>query len=558
MTDTTRTRRAFLARGVSAAVLLTAIASVTSLFVSPVDEPQQQHHRESRHASIAAAQPATTTDTNTAVFDPRDMDAALGQRIDGAINDSEFASAQWGVVVMSLRDGRTIYERNADQLFTPASNMKVYTTAVALDLLGADYRWRTSVYADAMPDADGTLDGDLVLYGRGAPDLASRSGKRRPTAHLTQLAAALYERGVRRVRGDVIGDESYFRVEEVGDGWLWEDVQWYFGAAPSALSVDGNEVTVSIAPAAKVGDPAAVKVIPPTESVRVTSDARTAERGSRPSVGVQRELSSNEVRVWGNYPAGSEGYGVRLSVHRPARWAATLFSDALKARGIAVEGGARARDWRTQAAEDFDPNRAIEMAAVLSRPLGEIVHDTNKESLNLEAELLLRTLGKEHGDLAPVEDPERMRVRRDDEAGLAMVRKWLEEVGGRTRGMTFHDGSGLSRLNLVTPRATALLMRRMAERPPTVAKIFLDSLPIGGRDGTLEYRLRTAGAAGQRLTAKTGALTYVHALSGYATTAEGEVLVFSIICNNETERAPGTRLIDIIASLLISYPTFNQ
>src|SRR5439155_3953849 len=168
-------------------------------------------------------------------------ESELAGLIDQTIDTSDFAGARWGVSIVSLRDGRTIYARNADRLFTPASNMKVYTTAIALDLLGPDYRWRTSLYADEQPDANGNISGDLTLYGRGAPDLTSRPKKEKP-ASLTELADALYQRGVRHVHGNVVGDESYFRGEALGDGWLWTDLQWYFGAEPSALSIDDNEV----------------------------------------------------------------------------------------------------------------------------------------------------------------------------------------------------------------------------------------------------------------------------------------------------------------------------
>src|SRR5438093_6876230 len=132
----------------------------------------------------------------------------LAREIDRLIDESGLAQARWGVVVKSMADGRLLYSRNGDKLFTPASNMKIYTTAVALDLLGADYRWRTSVYAGKQVDASGTLEGDLILYGRGAPDVDSfrKDG-------LPALAAQLKEQGLRRVRGNIIGDESYFRGE---------------------------------------------------------------------------------------------------------------------------------------------------------------------------------------------------------------------------------------------------------------------------------------------------------------------------------------------------------
>jgi D-alanyl-D-alanine carboxypeptidase/D-alanyl-D-alanine-endopeptidase (penicillin-binding protein 4) len=170
----------------------------------------------------------------------------LARQIDRILNETESRQGRFGVFVMSANNARVLYARNSDQLFTPASNMKVYTTAVALDLLGADYRWRTSVYANKQPDANGMIDGDLTLYGRGAPDLLSKPKGDAPS--LTKLADQLFQAGVREVRGNIVGDNSYFRGELFGLGWQWNDLQWYFGAEPSALSIDENSVEVTIAP----------------------------------------------------------------------------------------------------------------------------------------------------------------------------------------------------------------------------------------------------------------------------------------------------------------------
>jgi D-alanyl-D-alanine carboxypeptidase/D-alanyl-D-alanine-endopeptidase (penicillin-binding protein 4) len=349
--------------------------------------------------------------------------------------------------------------------------MKIYTTAAALSLLGADYRWRTSVYAAAQPDADGTITGDLILYGRGAPDLTSRA-RDGHAASLDQLADALYSRGVRRVRGAVVGDESYFRGEPLGEGWLWNDVQWYFGAEVSALTINGNALTLTISPSGKIGAPAGVRINPETDYVHLINDTNTAERGTPSTVGLNRGLSDNEVHVWGDFPAGGRGFNARLSVHRPAMWAAMLFRDALKARGIAVEGEARARDARSTREETFNPQRAVELASATSKSLGEIVHETNKESLNLEAELLLRTLGKERGATAPDPDPHKMRG--DDQAGVAVMRQWLQQSSVPTDSLSLFDGSGLSRLDLVTTETTARLLNPL---PP---KSFATRCPSRG------------------------------------------------------------------------------
>jgi D-alanyl-D-alanine carboxypeptidase/D-alanyl-D-alanine-endopeptidase (penicillin-binding protein 4) len=503
--------------------------------------------REHKAAEKPSPSPATKHAPRVVQNSPED--AELAGEINRLIDESEFAQARWGVFVTSMRDGSVLFSRNGDRAFTPASNMKIYTTAVALDLLGADYRWRTSVYASAAPDGRGTLAGDLILYGRGAPDLSSRVKKETP-ASLVQLADDLYKRGVRRVRGDVVGDESYFRGEPLGDGWLWNDVQWYFGAEVSALSVNDNEVNVRITPAGKTDAQPDVKFDLPTDYLRLTNDTNTVERGQPMTVGLTRGLSDNEVRVWGDFPAGGQGFSARISVHHPALWAASLFRDALKARGITVEGEARSRDSRSHHDDkSVAIQNAVELASFESRTLGQVVRATNKESINLNAELILRTLGKERGAMAPDANPQRMLTRGDDEAGLAVVLMWLNRAGIGTDDLALHDGSGLSRLDLVTPESSARLLAAIARTP--AANVFRDSLPIAGRDGTLQNRLRAVNVAG-RVLAKTGTLSYINSLSGYTTTADNEPLAFSIMCNDETEKASSTRIIDEIVTLLTS------
>lgn len=513
-------------------------------------KPPVKENRETEKPAGALEKPPTPAPRENAATAPASPAAIeLARKIDREIDTGEYASARWGVFVVSMRDGRVLYSRNADKPITPASNMKIYTTGIALDMLGADYRWRTSVYSGAPPDESGTIEGDLVLYGRGAPDFSSRKTKDGP-ASMAQLADTLYERGVRRVRGRLVGDESYFRGNPLGDGWLWNDVQWYFGAEVSALSVNDNEVTINIKPASNTTAKTSIKLEPETDYVRIRDETNVVESNRPATLGITRGLSDNEVRVWGDFPAGSRDVTARLSVHQPALWAATLFRRILKERGIVVEGEAQVRDARSHVEKDaFDPKSAVELAFVNGKSLGAIARATNKESLNLSAELILRTLGKERGATAPDSDPKRMRERGDDEAGLAVIRQWLERANVATGKLALRDGSGLSRLDLVTPEATAKLLVAIARTPAYT--VFRDSLPIAGRDGTLRFRLRSSAAG--RILAKTGTLTYINSLSGYATTADNEVLAFSIICNDETVEASGIRPIDAIATLLAAY-----
>lgn len=467
----------------------------------------------------------------------------LGQQIDAAIKDSEFAFARWGICVISLANGAVVYQRDADKLFTPASNMKIYTTGVALDLLGADYRWRTSVYASAQPDTGGQVHGDLVLYGRGAPDLVANSndGDR---GSLAGLADQLYQKGIRRIDGNIIGDESYFRGDPLGDGWQWTDLQWYFGAEASALSINGNEVDVNVVPPEKGSEQPAVKVSNAQANVVVQNRMGLAEKEGRPTVGLHRGLSDNNLEVWGEFTPASKGFGARLSVHNPALWAARLFVDALKARGIAVSGEAESRNARAPENMRFDPTKTNELAFVTSQPLSEIAKKTNKESVNLNAELILRTLGRERGGIAAEPEPPG-RERGDDETGLAVVRVWLSRAEVPLSHIALHDGSGLSRLDLVTPESSARLLVAMSRTG--TAGVFKDSLPIAGRDGTLAGRLQNLS---DRVWAKTGSLTYDNSLSGYLVNAKGELLAFSIMCNDHTGRGASTRLIDQILGLI--------
>lgn len=520
----------------SALLLLTFVVAATTRAL----RTREGQTEESASATSTKRSPAAAaTESST--------DPGLGQLIDRAIDTSESSSARWGVSVVSLKDGRVLYARNADKLFTPASNMKIYTTAVALDLLGPTYQWRTSVYADSQPDSAGFLKGDLTLYGRGAPDLSSLA-KESGVGSLRQLVDGLYQRGVRRIGGNVIGDESYFRAEQFGDGWLWNDLQWYFGAEPSALSINDNQVDVEIKPAITAGEPALARLTSAQDYVHLSNEMVTVKPGEKMSVGIDRGLTNNEVKVWGEIPLGTRGFGYHLAVHDPAMWAARLFMAALKARGIAVDGEARRRDFRVPQSARFDPTKAIELVTVPSKPLSDIVRATNKESINLNAELILRTLGRERGEMAPSADSHKPYERGDDEAGLAVIRQWLNRAGIKTDKLALHDGSGLSRLDLVTPDTTAHLLLAISRTGSATA--FRESLPVAGSDGTLAGRLHPYK---DRISAKTGTLVYDNSLSGFLINAGGEQWAFSVMCNDQTSQANSIRLIDEIASILADY-----
>jgi len=460
-----------------------------------------------------------------------------------------------------------LYERAESEPFTPASNMKVYTTAAALDLIGADYRWRTSVYLAGNLDANGAINGDLILYGRGAPDLSSNikldSRAESVNNSLAALADGLKARGVRSVRGRIIADESYFGGDDYPQGWLWNDMQWYYGAQASALSINDNSVLLTVASENQTsGDAPQVVTLPVTDFMHIKNDATVVERGKRTTIGVTWREGDGSLRVYGDIPAGTKSFGVRVATPEPARAAANLLRSALNERGIDTSAAeVTTRDARSRAVENFNPATTPELAFSLSRTLAEVVRTTNKDSVNLNAELLLRTLGRERSRPKPdatnadessqsqnAHAQNQSRNYDDTQAGLNALRRWLEAAGIPTSGFAPRDGSGLSPLNLVTPGATVQLLAYMTQVP--AGRTFFDSLPRAGYDGTLRGRM---GDTEGRVVAKTGALAQTNALSGYATSADGELLIFSIFCNDETGAGRVTGTIDRIVTLLARY-----
>jgi D-alanyl-D-alanine carboxypeptidase/D-alanyl-D-alanine-endopeptidase (penicillin-binding protein 4) len=456
-------------------------------------------------------------------------DAALCEQINQTIEQSEFANAHWGVFVVSLKDGRVICGRDARKLFNPASIEKTLTSIVALDKLGADFRWQTKVFSKANVE-NGTLNGDLTIYGEGAPNFDSEN--------LESLANQLESKGLKHVKGNVIGDDSYFKGEEIGDGWTWNDLQWYYGSEASALTFKENQADIFM----KDGKPTAS-----TDYLQVQGELKPKQNGEIDAFGVRRGLADNQIYVWGY---GDKGAG-RISVHNPALWTAKNFKELLAKKGITVDGDATSVDWKSE--NKLDAANAVELASVDSKTLGEIVNRMNKHSVNLYGELLLRLLGKKFGDGAPDESRQIEEVRGDDSAGTAVVKKFLGENKVVTDEIQIHDGSGLSRLDFISPEAFGRALVYAAQSK--FADVFEQSLPIAATDGTLGGRL---GRVKGKILAKTGSITYVNSLAGYAQAAENEIYAFAIISNNITRKSDSSRIIDQIAASLVDVQSSNR
>jgi D-alanyl-D-alanine carboxypeptidase/D-alanyl-D-alanine-endopeptidase (penicillin-binding protein 4) len=442
----------------------------------------------------------------------------------------ELAAAFWGVEVRSLSTGRALLSRNATQAFRPASTMKLVTTAAALDALGPEATLRTTVETAGRLDALGRVLGDVYLVGRGDPQIGSRATPGRPAGVFEEMAAALAAAGVKRVEGRLVGHEGAFSGDRRGGDWTWEDLAWGYATEVSALAFEDNVVVLRLAPGEREGDPAVLDLWPPCDTLAIRTTVATGTAGQPDSVRLEREPGSNVVTLSGSVPLGGEWRG-ELAVADPARHAAAAFAAALAGRGIRVRGP-------VVSSREALPEGARVLAAHESPPLADLVRAVNKESQNLHAEMLLRVVGmKQKGEGSEAQ-------------GHEAVVAFLDRLGVPHDGWRMTDGSGLARTDLVTPRGLVALLAAMDRHPAAAA--FRASLPIAGRDGTLEKRMRGTAAEGN-VTAKTGTLALVNALAGYVTTRGGERLAFALFVNNHAGRGrEAVKALDKIAAALVS------
>jgi D-alanyl-D-alanine carboxypeptidase len=526
---------------------------------------------------------------------------SLQAEIDALLNNVEWLRYGYcGVVVRDLQTGETLYRRDAERVLIPASNMKLLVSAAALHRLGPDYRFRTRVWMHGRLLPDGTLRGDLILQGLGDATLEMRG--------LETLAQQVRQAGVQRVQGYLLYDDSWLDAERYGFGWSSDDEPFGYQAQMSALCAERNAVRLYAKPAAQIGEPALLRLEPDTDYVELVNRTRTVER-SAPNTGVRatRTRARNQIVVDGTLPLSSEEVFVgRYSVENPSRYAAHLFRQALQAAGVVVErgivpaltpspsptlwergvgahGSAPYRSplpalWERGiipiAETYFTKTRAIEdpllrvplaskgnrtdarfpslregnlkeggkfpemtlLAEHHSPPMREIVALINKPSDNLLTEITLKTLGKE------------IRGEGTTAAGVQVLREFLQSARLEMGAVHIVDGSGLSRINGVSPENFVRLLEYMHRSPH--AEAFRESLPIYGVDGTLRNRLRGTPVQGNGY-AKTGSLNRVSSLSGYLRTQSGRWLAFSIIMNAYNAPASDARALqDKLVQLL--------
>ncbi|WP_406312412.1 D-alanyl-D-alanine carboxypeptidase/D-alanyl-D-alanine-endopeptidase [Streptosporangium sp. NBC_01639] len=432
----------------------------------------------------------------------------LVKDIDQILSDARLAPGRTGVVVKSAASGEKLYSQDPDKILTPASNAKLVTSAAAVDSLGLDYRFTTSVLSTGRR-AGSVLTGNLYLKGTGDPTMLG--------ADYDALAARVAASGIKVVTGKLAADDTWFDSVPLGTDWAWDDEPYYYSAQISALTAspdtdyDAGTVIVSVSPGDAAGKPVKVSTTPETGYLKFDNRATT---GAETDVTIERQHSTNTVLITGTV---AEKYDDWVTVDDPTGYATSLFRKALSKHGVRVLGST---------AREAAPAGAATVASHDSMPLSELLIPFMKLSNNMHAEILTKAIGRKVSGAGTWS------------AGLAAVTSF-----GQANGMPalrMRDGSGLSRVDGLTPDGITNLLTALRAKP--WFSTWYDALPIAGDPdrmvgGTLRSRMRGTPAAGN-VRGKTGSLTGVTSLSGYVTSADNEPLVFSVMLNQFLSASP--------------------
>ncbi len=437
----------------------------------------------------------------------------LSEQLDDIFNDNSFRNANWGVVIQSLKNGEYFYKRNEDKFFVPASNLKLFTTAGSLLLLGPDYRFSTNILLNGYQSGS-TIYGDLVIQGRGDPTISGRFYNNDINLVFDTWIDSLLELGVTNIKGNIVGDDNLFDDIGLGNGWAWDyETDWY-AAQSSAISYNDNCVDIKIYYDHKY-DSVIVSSKPELRNIVILNNVKPAVGSEKTNIEVIRERGTNVINISGKFRKDVDTLTTYATVQNPTQFAMLVLKNRLENRGIRVNGYAVDIDDYERA---IDYNDLDLLFVNYSEKLNEIIKVVNKGSQNFFAEQLLKTIGLEKLGFGSVTN------------GVTAVKEIFADIGLNPDNIIMVDGSGLSHLNMVTPRQVVELLKYMYSNKKVYADYY-NSLPIAGIDGTLGKRMKNT-TAEKVVRAKTGFISYVRSLSGYAVTGDNEPIAFSMIANN--------------------------
>ncbi|MDP3150991.1 MAG: D-alanyl-D-alanine carboxypeptidase/D-alanyl-D-alanine-endopeptidase [Ignavibacteria bacterium] len=438
----------------------------------------------------------------------------FAEQIEDIFDDPNFNNANWGVSIQSLVTGEYFYKKNENKLFMPASNQKLVTSAVGLLTLGPMYRFKTEIYSTGALDGS-ILNGDLIIRGFGDPTISGRFNNDDMTKIFRDWADTLLTLGIDEIHGNILGDDNAFDDVSLGEGWAWDYESDWFAAPSGALSFNDNCIDIIVKPGRR-GELGLLTISPESKYAIILNKVTTVGKDSATNVKIFRERGTNIISVFGSIREGDDSLKVYATINNPTQYFVVTLKDILEQKGITVSGFASDIDDITRVTDYTSAKLQFTHHSVF---LKDIIKVLNKNSQNFYAEQLLKTIGYEkkgYGSAA---------------RGIEVVKSTLNDIGINTDNMEMVDGSGLSRLNLISPIQITVLLNYMYKSE--VFTYYYNSLPVGGVDGTMANRVRKTRAQ-NNVRAKTGYINGVRSISGYIFTGDKEPVAFSMIANNFT------------------------
>lgn len=457
---------------------------------------------------------------------------ALEESLKAVIQSHLLKNTSYGISVVCLNNNASILNYRGGELFGVASNMKLLTTAAALEYLGPNFEYKTYVTANGTITPSGELLGNLVIKGSGDPNFSGRFYQGKTTAIPEAWANAVAGRGISRICGDIVADDTVFDRNYTNPNWPVNQLsQWY--CAPSCgLSFNDNCVDITLLPNKKPGDTVALLVEPNTAYVTIVNTCTYTANKKEHGYSLYRKPGTNQISVKGKFWINAAPEKQWVTVHNPALYLATVFNETLVKKGITVTGQPRLIN-----GEDFSSVKGEEIASTVSA-MEQTVIVTNKNSQNFYAEQILKTLG------AHVQGSGTL------QAGLVVLNNFMKKLGFDVQEYQIVDGCGLSKGNRLSPNMITTLLAYMNKHP--YKNVFYNSLPSSGVDGGLQHRI-VSPQYRNKVHAKTGYIAAVSALSGYIDTATGDIIAFSFLINNVKSLSDARKIQDDVCAAVADF-----
>ncbi|HHT9130065.1 MAG TPA: D-alanyl-D-alanine carboxypeptidase/D-alanyl-D-alanine endopeptidase [Candidatus Brocadiaceae bacterium] len=464
---------------------------------------------------------ANTTDTNN-----------LSERLLFLLKNPSLKNVFYGISIVSIKENIPLFNYRSDDLFCVASNMKLLTTAAALEYLGPDFEYKTSVEARGAITLSGELNGDIIIKGSGDPNLSGRFYDGNVLAIPDAWASAIKSRGIHKITGDIIADDSIFDRIYTNPNWPKNQLSEWYCAQSCGLSFNDNCVDITLIPDKKPGGAVTLLIVPGTSYFTIFNNCFYTSNKKEHAYSIYRKPGTNQIFIKGKFWVNAFPEKQWVNVHNPALYLATVLKEVLEKNGITVCGSARLIN------ESDSINSNLEKITQTTSTMEQTILVTNKRSQNFYAEQILKTLGAQ------------INGRGSLNSGIEVLHNFLNKLGFRPDEYQIEDGSGLSKGNRLSPRIITSLLIYMNKHP--YGKVLYDSLPVSGIDGGLRHRMISP-QYNNRVRAKTGYIAKTSALSGYIDTSNGDKLAFSILMNNFKNLSAIRKVQDDICRTLVDF-----